>query len=100
MKLVLYGDGKTTLPLPLSLCGSCRIGYNVFFRFFSLFILCTSTFLVNEAENDPVPEMVAQLSQEVYNTDVLIPLVQQLGKLEFEVFSLFILLYFRNIFLQ
>jgi len=55
---------------------------------------------VNEAENDPVPEMVAQLSQEVYNTDVLIPLVQQLGKLEFEVFSLFILLYFPNIFLQ
>jgi len=40
--------------------------------------------LYGDADNEPVTEMVAQLSQEIYNTDILIPMVQQLGKLEFE----------------
>lgn len=40
--------------------------------------------LYGDAETEPVPDLVAQLSQEVYNTDVCINLIQQLSKLEFE----------------
>jgi len=40
--------------------------------------------LYGDAENEPVPELVAQLSQEIYSTDTLVSLVQHLGKLEFE----------------
>ena len=33
---------------------------------------------------DPLPELIAQLSQETYNTDLLLHLLQNIHKLEFE----------------
>lgn len=36
-------------------------------------------------ENDPIPELVAQLSQEFYNNDVLQLLVLNIWRFEFEV---------------
>ena len=38
-------------------------------------------------ESEPIPELVAQLSQEVYNTDLLPLLVSNIAKFEFEVQS-------------
>ncbi|KAL1689588.1 Mo25-like protein [Schizophyllum commune] len=35
-------------------------------------------------DGDPLPELVAQLAQETYNTDLLHVLVQNMGRLEFE----------------
>ncbi|KAJ2971455.1 hypothetical protein NUW54_g12503 [Trametes sanguinea] len=35
-------------------------------------------------DGDPTPELVAQLAQETYNTDLLLHLVQNIHKLEFE----------------
>lgn len=40
--------------------------------------------------NEPSPELVAQLSQEVYQNDLLQLLVQNIGRLDFEVFSLYL----------
>jgi hypothetical protein len=37
------------------------------------------------SENEPVPELVAQLSQEIYQNDLLQMLVQNIARLEFEV---------------
>ncbi|CAG8482379.1 7635_t:CDS:10 [Diversispora eburnea] len=42
------------------------------------------TILFGEGENDPVPEIVAQLAQEVYNNDILQLLVINIGRFEFE----------------
>jgi calcium binding protein 39 len=41
--------------------------------------------LYGEVDTDPSPELVAQLSQEIYNNDVLPLLIQYIGKFEFEV---------------
>lgn len=46
------------------------------------------TILYGEVDNDPNPELVAQLSQEIYNNDVLPLMVQYIGKFEFEVHTL------------
>lgn len=51
--------------------------YSIFWFFFFIWF--------NYLESEPHPEQVAQLAQEVYNTDLLIPLVNNLSKLEFEV---------------
>ncbi|KAJ3215496.1 hypothetical protein HK099_006323 [Clydaea vesicula] len=40
--------------------------------------------LYGDGENDPSPELVAQLSQELYNSDVLPLMIQNIGKFEFE----------------
>ncbi|KAN0065627.1 Hym1p [Thecaphora frezii] len=40
--------------------------------------------LYGDGENDPQPEQVAQLAQEVYNNDLLQLLVRDISKLEFE----------------
>lgn len=42
------------------------------------------TVLYGDSENEPVPEMVAQLAQELYNHEVLPALIGNLSKLEFE----------------
>jgi calcium binding protein 39 len=35
-------------------------------------------------DSDPVPELVAQLAQEIYKSDLLVLMVQTISKLEFE----------------
>lgn len=40
--------------------------------------------LYGDGENEPVPELVVQLAQEVYGNDLLQLLVQNIGKFEFE----------------
>lgn len=40
--------------------------------------------LYGENDNEPVPELVSQLSQEIYNHDILLLLIDNMGKLEFE----------------
>ncbi|KJE90212.1 Mo25-PA [Capsaspora owczarzaki ATCC 30864] len=42
------------------------------------------TVLYGDGETDPHPELVAQLAQEVYSCDFLIPLVNNMARLEFE----------------
>lgn len=41
--------------------------------------------LYGDGENDPQPDQVAQLAQEVYNNDLLQLLVQNIWRFEFEV---------------
>jgi hypothetical protein len=41
--------------------------------------------LFSNTDNDPIPEQVAQLSQEVHNNDLLQLLVFNMQKFEFEV---------------
>lgn len=40
--------------------------------------------LYGENDGDPVPELVSQLSQEIYNHDLLLILIENISKLEFE----------------
>eukprot|EP00128_Syssomonas_multiformis_P014129 Colp12_sorted_trinity150504_noHs@4704 len=42
------------------------------------------TLLYGDGENEPVPEVVAQLAQEVYNSDLLLLLITNLARLDFE----------------
>jgi hypothetical protein len=61
MKLILYGDGgKFPVMIPIMQVTKSTI------------------------DTDPSPELVAQLSQEVYNTDLLLHLVKHMALLEFE----------------
>ena len=39
---------------------------------------------INEIQKEPAPELVAQLAQETYNTDLLLLLVQNISRFEFE----------------
>jgi calcium binding protein 39 len=48
--------------------------------------------LYGEVDTDPSPELVAQLSQEIYNNDILPLLIQYIGKFEFEVNNPYFLL--------
>ena len=45
------------------------------------------TLLYGDGENEPLPDQVAQLAQEVYNQDVLQLLVLNIWRFEFEVRS-------------
>lgn len=76
MKLLLYGDGGELISchamLPAS--PSCRSGQGL-----------TELSLPRRAENDPQPEIIAQLAQEVYANDVLQLLVLHIWRFEFEV---------------
>ncbi|KAI9101235.1 Mo25-like protein [Phlyctochytrium arcticum] len=47
-------------------------------------LIAMKTILYGDGESEPVPEQVAQLSQEVYNNDMLPSLVQNISKFEFE----------------
>ncbi|KAJ3068525.1 mo25 protein [Quaeritorhiza haematococci] len=47
-------------------------------------LISMKTILYGDGENDPSPELVAQLSQEVYNNDLLPLLVTNISKFEFE----------------
>ncbi|KAI8807194.1 Mo25-like protein [Cladochytrium replicatum] len=47
-------------------------------------LIAMKTILYGDGENDPVPELVAQLSQEVYNSDLLPSLVKNIAKFDFE----------------
>jgi hypothetical protein len=49
-------------------------------------LVLTKGILYGEIDADPSPELVAQLSQEIYNNDILPLLIQYIGKFEFEVF--------------
>ncbi|TPX51162.1 hypothetical protein SeLEV6574_g00453 [Synchytrium endobioticum] len=40
--------------------------------------------LYGDGESEPVPELVAQLSQEVYNSDILTQLISNISKFDFE----------------
>lgn len=62
MKLLLYGDGGAFA----SFTARLRL-------------------LISRAENDPQPEIIAQLSQEVYANDILQLLVLHIWRFEFEV---------------
>ena len=48
-------------------------------------LLQMKTILYGDGEQEPNPELVSQLSQEIYQNDLLQLLVQNLSKLEFEV---------------
>lgn len=41
--------------------------------------------LYGEVDSEPNPELVAQLSQEIYNNEILPLMIQYIGKFEFEV---------------
>ena len=71
MKQILYGDGGTD-DLN-SLCQSNNVRK-----------LIIPSFRLSK-ESEPQPEMVAQLAQEVYASDLLPLLIQFLPRLEFEV---------------
>ncbi|KAJ3292957.1 mo25 protein [Borealophlyctis nickersoniae] len=47
-------------------------------------LIAMKTILYGDGESDPVPELVAQLAQEVYNSDLLPLLVGNIAKFEFE----------------
>eukprot|EP00833_Pecoramyces_ruminatium_P009182 jgi/Orpsp1_1/1183214/evm.model.c7180000084275.1 len=47
-------------------------------------LVAMKNILYGDGENDPVPELVVQLSQEVYGNNLLQLLVQNIGKFEFE----------------
>ncbi|KAJ3056826.1 mo25 protein [Rhizophlyctis rosea] len=47
-------------------------------------LIAMKTILYGDGESEPIPELVAQLSQEVYNTDLLPLLVSNIAKFEFE----------------
>ncbi|KAJ3189146.1 Calcium-binding protein 39 [Gaertneriomyces sp. JEL0708] len=47
-------------------------------------LIAMKSILYGDGESDPIPEQVAQLSQEVYNNDLLPALVQNISKFEFE----------------
>ncbi|KAL1924992.1 uncharacterized protein VTP21DRAFT_4646 [Calcarisporiella thermophila] len=47
-------------------------------------LIAMKTILYGDADHDPIPEQVAQLSQEVYNNDLLQLLVLNIARFEFE----------------
>ncbi|KAI9142417.1 calcium binding protein 39-like protein [Paraphysoderma sedebokerense] len=47
-------------------------------------LLAMKQMLYGDGENDPIPEIVSQLAQEVYNTDLLQLLVNNIHRFEFE----------------
>ena len=61
IKAILYGDGGAYLPYGALISYSCVY-----------------------MGPDPLPELVAQLAQETYSTDLLLHLLQNIHKLEFE----------------
>jgi hypothetical protein len=75
MKLLLYGDGGA-----LALCGAgLREGPEA-----ELTLLWRGGARA-QTENDPQPEIIAQLAQEVYAGDILQLLVLHIWRFEFEV---------------
>ena len=47
-------------------------------------MLLSLSYVECSLDSDPVPELVAQLAQEIYNTDLLVSMVQSIHVLEFE----------------
>jgi hypothetical protein len=45
------------------------------------------TTTITTTESEPVPELVSQLSQEIFQSDLLYHLIQNIAKFEFEVSS-------------
>ncbi|KAI8820442.1 Mo25-like protein [Fimicolochytrium jonesii] len=47
-------------------------------------LILMKTILYGDGDSDPIPEQVAQLSQEVYNNDLLPLMIQNIARFEFE----------------
>ena len=47
-------------------------------------VLSYPTVILNKQNKEPAPELIAQLAQETYNTDLLFVLVQNIPRFEFE----------------
>jgi hypothetical protein len=79
IKLLLYGDGGARNPSARQ-HSSYQSDHSIFFFAWT----CDERY-ISRAENEPQPELVAQLAQEMYSNDMLQSMVSNMWRFEFEV---------------